>query len=146
LDKLAEFFLLARMLGDRSAPKKSIPHQNGTSFHGPRYPGGRLYVPQSPQAAREGPAVKQHPGPFFIGGDRKSTCESCVRNSFMLKTSPPPKLDRNRVDLSTKGLTRQWCKYFGKSTDEIEAAIAKVGDNAETVQKELQSKPKSYGR
>lgn len=64
----------------------------------------------------------------------------------MLKTSAPPKLDRNHVDLSTKGLTRHWCKYYGKSKDEIEAAIAKVGDNAETVQKELQSKPKSCGR
>jgi hypothetical protein len=64
----------------------------------------------------------------------------------MLKTSPPPKLDRNRVDLSTKDLTRHWCKHFAKSKDEIEAAIAKVGGNAQTVQKELQLKPKSYGR
>jgi hypothetical protein len=57
----------------------------------------------------------------------------------MLKTSPPPKLDRNRVDLSTRDSTRHWCKHFGRSKNEIEAAIAKVGDNAETVQKELQA-------
>jgi hypothetical protein len=62
-------------------------------------------------------------------------------SAVMLKTSSPPKLDRNRVDLSTKDLTRHWCKHFGKSKDDIEAAIAKVGDNAETVQKELQAKP-----
>jgi Protein of unknown function (DUF3606) len=49
----------------------------------------------------------------------------------MLKTSPIPNLDRNRVDLSTKDLTRHWCKHFGKSKDDIEAAIAKVGDNAD---------------
>jgi hypothetical protein len=58
----------------------------------------------------------------------------------MLKTSPLPKLDRNRVDLSTRELTRHWCKRFGRAKDEIEAAIAKVGDNVETVQKELQAK------
>jgi len=43
--------------------------------------------------------------------------------------------------LFSKDLTRHWCKHFGKSKDDIEAAIAKVGDNAETVQKELQAKP-----
>lgn len=58
----------------------------------------------------------------------------------MLKTSlsKPP---RNRVDLSNKDLARHWCKYFGKSKDDIEAAVAKVGNNAETVLKELQTKP-----
>jgi len=56
----------------------------------------------------------------------------------MLKTSPskPP---RNRVDLSTKDLARHWCKHFGKPKEQIEAAIAKVGDNAATVLKELQT-------
>lgn len=44
---------------------------------------------------------------------------------------------RNRVDVSTKELARHWCKRFKKSKAEIEAAIAKVGDNAETVMKEL---------
>ena len=55
-----------------------------------------------------------------------------------LATSPPPKLNRNRVDLSTPDLTRHWRKFFRKSEEEIAAAIAKVGDNVETVQKELQ--------
>jgi hypothetical protein len=44
---------------------------------------------------------------------------------------------RNCVDLSRKELERQWCKHFKKSKSEIEAAIAKVGNNAETVMKEL---------
>jgi len=44
---------------------------------------------------------------------------------------------RNRVDISSKELTRHWCKYFGTSKDKIEAAVAKVGDNPETVQKEI---------
>jgi hypothetical protein len=56
----------------------------------------------------------------------------------MLKS--PQKPDRNRVDLSTKELTRRWCKHFGKTKEKIEAAIAKVGDNAETVRKQLDSK------
>jgi Protein of unknown function (DUF3606) len=43
---------------------------------------------------------------------------------------------RNRVDVSTKELARHWCKHLKKS----KAAIAKVGDNAETVMKELGAK------
>jgi Protein of unknown function (DUF3606) len=44
---------------------------------------------------------------------------------------------RNRVDISSKEMARFWCKRFKKSKLEIEAAIVKVGDNAETVMKEL---------
>jgi ribosome biogenesis GTPase A len=46
---------------------------------------------------------------------------------------------RNRVDLSSKELTRQWRKHFGTSKEKIEAAIAKVGDNPESVQKQLRA-------
>ena len=53
-------------------------------------------------------------------------------------TSSSTKLDRNRVDVSTPLLARYWRKRFRKSPQEIEAAIAKVGGNAETVMKELQ--------
>ena len=56
----------------------------------------------------------------------------------MLKKSRS-KPARNRVDLSTKDLARHWCKHFGKPQEQIEAAIAKVGDNAATVSKELQT-------
>jgi Protein of unknown function (DUF3606) len=55
-------------------------------------------------------------------------------------TSSFVKSARNRVDVSTKELARHWCKHFKKSKVEIEAAIAKVGDNAETVMKELGEK------
>ena len=55
-----------------------------------------------------------------------------------LTTSPSSKLNRNRVDLSTPELARHWRKFFGKSEEEIADAIAKVGDNVETVKKQLQ--------
>ena len=44
---------------------------------------------------------------------------------------------RNRIDLSTKELARHWCKRLGVSQAELESAMAEVGDNAETVMKEL---------
>ena len=47
---------------------------------------------------------------------------------------------RNRIDLSTEELARHWCKHLGVSQEELELAIAKVGDNAETVIKELEMK------
>jgi hypothetical protein len=52
-------------------------------------------------------------------------------------TSSKPKPSRNRVDMSTTHTARQWRKRLNKSAEEIEAAVAKVGDNAETVIKEL---------
>ena len=53
----------------------------------------------------------------------------------MLTTSSA-KSARNLVDISSKELAR-CCKRLKKSKPEIEAAIAKVGNNAETVMKEL---------
>jgi hypothetical protein len=47
------------------------------------------------------------------------------------------KPDRSRIDLSDDGIARQWVKKLGKPREEIEAAIEKVGDNCETVRKEL---------
>ena len=47
------------------------------------------------------------------------------------------KPDRNRIDLSDDAIARQWVKKLGRSRDEIAAAIEKVGDNCETVRKEL---------
>ena len=55
----------------------------------------------------------------------------------MALTSGSPKPDRHRVDLSTPDLARRWCKHFGKSKESIEAAVANVVDNIETVRKEL---------
>ena len=54
----------------------------------------------------------------------------------MLETSPEKPV-RNRIDLSTEELARHWCKHLGVSQEELESAMAKVGDNAETVMKEL---------
>jgi hypothetical protein len=58
-------------------------------------------------------------------------------NEHMKLTPSSMKLDRNRVDVSTPVLARYWRKRLRKSQQEIEAAIAKVGGNAETVMKEL---------
>ena len=52
----------------------------------------------------------------------------------------PPKPDRSRIGLSNGGIARQWVKKLGKSKEEIATAIGKVGDNAETVMKELRTK------
>jgi len=53
----------------------------------------------------------------------------------IMLTPSSPKPARNRVAL-TRDLARRWTKRLGKSRDDIEAAIVKVGDNAETVKKE----------
>jgi hypothetical protein len=51
-----------------------------------------------------------------------------------------PKPSRNCVDVSSKVAVRQWRKRLGKSAKEVEAAVAKVGNNAESVIKELETK------
>jgi Protein of unknown function (DUF3606) len=55
-------------------------------------------------------------------------------------TLQPLKGDRSHVDLSNEAVARHWSKRFGSSKEEIEAAIAKVGNNPETVAKELGSR------
>jgi hypothetical protein len=55
----------------------------------------------------------------------------------MTRQIRPPKPERSRIDLSNSGIAKLWVKKLGKSKEEIETAIAKVGDNAETVMKEL---------
>ena len=47
------------------------------------------------------------------------------------------KPDRSRIDLADPGIARQWVKKLGRPREVIEAAIAKVGDNCESVRKEL---------
>jgi hypothetical protein len=49
----------------------------------------------------------------------------------------PIKPSRTTIDLSDETVARAWTKKLGKSKEEIAAAIAKVGDNAETVKREL---------
>ena len=41
--------------------------------------------------------------------------------------------------MSSEDMTRHWCKRLKKSRLQIEDAIAKVGDNAQTVIKELEA-------
>ncbi len=47
------------------------------------------------------------------------------------------KPDRGRIDLSDEAMARQWSKNLGCSREAIAAAIEKVGDNRDTVRKEL---------
>jgi hypothetical protein len=54
-----------------------------------------------------------------------------------MPTSSSANGGRNRVDIYTKEMARHWRKHFRTTKEKIEAAIAKVGDNPETVQKEL---------
>jgi hypothetical protein len=55
-----------------------------------------------------------------------------------MATTQSAKLNRNRVDVSTPVLARRWRKFFSRTEKEIADAIAKVGDNVETLKKELQ--------
>ena len=48
-----------------------------------------------------------------------------------------PKPDRHKIDMSNDVVVRHWTKRLGRSKGEIIAAIDKVGDNCETVRKEL---------
>jgi Protein of unknown function (DUF3606) len=57
-----------------------------------------------------------------------------------MPTTSPAKSARNLVYISSKEMVRYWRKRLKKSKPEIEAAIAKVGNNAETVIKELGAK------
>ena len=53
----------------------------------------------------------------------------------------PLKPERIKIDLTDETVARGWVKKLGKSKEEIAAAIEKVGDNAETVKKELDASP-----
>lgn len=48
------------------------------------------------------------------------------------------KPDRSRIDFTDEAVARLWVKKLGRSQEEIAAAIEKVGDNAESVKKELE--------
>jgi hypothetical protein len=47
--------------------------------------------------------------------------------------SSKPKQQRRRVVITTRDLARRMRKRLNKTTSEIEAAVAKVGHNSETV-------------
>jgi len=48
-----------------------------------------------------------------------------------------PKPQRNRVAISTRDLARRMRKRLNKTTEGIEAAVAKVKNSAETATKEV---------
>ena len=76
----------------------------------------------------------------MVGTKVQSGACLITQGLFVMLTSSSVKRVRNRVDISSKELARHWCKRLKKSKAEIEAAIAKVGDNAQTVMKELGAK------
>ena len=51
-----------------------------------------------------------------------------------------PKPPRNHVAVSTKDLARRMRKRLNRTTEEIEAAVARVKNNAETAIKESEAK------
>jgi hypothetical protein len=51
-----------------------------------------------------------------------------------------PKQPRNRVAISTRELARRMRKRLNKTTEGIEAAVAKVKNNAEIATKESEAK------
>ena len=54
-----------------------------------------------------------------------------------MHVSRAAKPDRNKIDMSDDAVARQWVKKLGRSREDIAGAILKVGDNCETVKKEL---------
>jgi hypothetical protein len=49
----------------------------------------------------------------------------------------PGKPDRSRIDLSDEAALRHWIKRLDASKEKIAMAIAKVGDTASAVRKDL---------
>ena len=56
-----------------------------------------------------------------------------------MASSSRPKPPRSRVVITTRDLARRMRKRLNKTTDEIEAAIARVGAHAETSVKALEA-------
>ena len=58
---------------------------------------------------------------------------------------PPyrPKLPRNRIAISTRALARRWRKRLNETTEEIEAAVEKVGNNPGTAKADITTPPRN---
>jgi len=52
----------------------------------------------------------------------------------------PAKSDRGHVSLVDVALVRHWTRIFGRSREDIAAAIDKVGNNVDSVRHELNRK------
>ena len=55
-----------------------------------------------------------------------------------------PKPQRNRIAISTKALAQRWRKRLNKTTEEIEAAVEKVGNKAETRRADTTSATRNF--
>lgn len=53
-------------------------------------------------------------------------------------TSKPGGQDRSRISLSEDYEVRDWSEKFGVSEERLRAAVEKVGNSAEAVERELQ--------
>ena len=71
---------------------------------------------------------------MYIGGLSVIPLERC--HAHVLQAKAVAKSRR----YFTRDLARRWRKRLDKSTEEIEAAVAKVGNNATSVIKELETK------
>jgi hypothetical protein len=71
--------------------------------------------------------------------DWKLAAKNLERQTVLLNLHPL-KPDRGHIDLSNEAAASHWSKRFGRTKEEIAAAIAKVGNNPDTVAKELGSR------
>jgi hypothetical protein len=53
--------------------------------------------------------------------------------------SKPGGQDRSRISLSEDYEVRDWCEKFGVSEERLRAVVAKVGNMAEDVERDLRS-------
>jgi hypothetical protein len=67
----------------------------------------------------------------------KNPCEASYERQAVVQNIDLVESDRLHVDLSNDAVVRHWTRTLGCSKEEIEAAIAKVGNNPETVAKQL---------
>ena len=74
-----------------------------------------------------------------MGLGRPEAKEEAVDGANNPSTVP----DRNKINLSDDVVARHWAKKLGKSKEEIAVAIEKVGNNCESVRKELGCEPSS---
>ena len=70
-----------------------------------------------------------------IGRERAASREEIMMTDDKTKSGGQ---DRQRISLSEDYEVRDWSQKFGVSEDQLRAAVGKVGDRAEDVERELQ--------
>ena len=63
-----------------------------------------------------------------------------IKRSTAVATLSRPKRLRNREVISTRELARRMRKRLSKTTEELDAAVAKVGNKADTAARALRAK------